>query len=353
MIAPHVIGPMHTKESGRAFTIGQIDPAKGYLHVFDDTSLEIVMRTLDTITDFVTYLAKKERFIQSGRLFWAAGEEDLLAYYLKDINYEGEHDFIFPNNIDAVSIDEGFWLDFVNNRQRAAQIQANRISSLWDMLIERFSTHVLRGTQYYTTHPGAAHAERILRFMARESRTRRRILAQSLMTILQTTPPSMKRTRVILPSNPGDPYYVFLLLPQLGFPDDEYRIVRYRFLESYCRVAKRSYPEAQDIIGIATETGLVTSEHRSEDAMYLDARQWTSEDQADAEQLQRDLGLLTNTIKLSGVEQEYPSVSGVRSRETTKQTASAMKGRDRNKSCSLREWEKVQKMLWTIMAQTD
>ena len=30
------------------------DPTKGYIHVFDDTTLAIVMRTLDSITDFVS-----------------------------------------------------------------------------------------------------------------------------------------------------------------------------------------------------------------------------------------------------------------------------------------------------------
>ncbi len=32
------------------FAVGQVDPAIGFMHVLDDTSLEIVMSTLDTIT---------------------------------------------------------------------------------------------------------------------------------------------------------------------------------------------------------------------------------------------------------------------------------------------------------------
>jgi hypothetical protein len=82
MIAPSILGDMHyasNKDNGIPFAIGQIGPTKGYIHVFDDTTLGIVMGMLDTITDFVTYLTKKEDFIQSDQLIIAAGEEDLLA----------------------------------------------------------------------------------------------------------------------------------------------------------------------------------------------------------------------------------------------------------------------------------
>ena len=45
------------------FVIGRVNPQKGYVHVFDDTSLEVVMKTLDTISDFIRYLTKKEELI--------------------------------------------------------------------------------------------------------------------------------------------------------------------------------------------------------------------------------------------------------------------------------------------------
>ena len=109
----------------------------------------------------------------------------------------------------------------------------------------------------------------------------------------------------MLPSKEGDPFYVFLLLPHLeGVPYAEYREVRMRLLEAYCLVTKLLYPHAQDIVGIATETGL--SEYRSEDAMYYDARGWGPEEQAEAQSLQEDLGLLTRTTMFKSTEKEYP-----------------------------------------------
>src|SRR5205823_13112073 len=106
-------------ENGRTrpFTIGQVDLAKGFVHVFDDTTLGIVMGTLDTITDFVQYLTKKEQFLTGGTAVFAAGEEELLAFYLKDINAEGDHDFIIPPDINGLAIQEGLWDDFIRSRE--------------------------------------------------------------------------------------------------------------------------------------------------------------------------------------------------------------------------------------------
>ena len=40
------------------FTVGHVDIAKGFVHIFDDTTLDIILQTLDTISDFVAYLIK-------------------------------------------------------------------------------------------------------------------------------------------------------------------------------------------------------------------------------------------------------------------------------------------------------
>jgi hypothetical protein len=86
MMIPDIIGQAHYQDGQLEvlpFAIGQVDPSKGFVHVLDDASLAILMTELDTIRDFVAYLQKKERFISSGRLACAAGEEELLAEYLK------------------------------------------------------------------------------------------------------------------------------------------------------------------------------------------------------------------------------------------------------------------------------
>jgi hypothetical protein len=53
-----------------------------------------------------------------------------------------------------------------------------------------------------------------------------------------------------------------------GVPYDEYRKTRLRILEAYLMVVKVLYPEAQDIVGIATG---YPGNDNSEDLLYLDA----------------------------------------------------------------------------------
>lgn len=273
-IAPSVIGDMHiyTKVSECIpFCIGQIDKNKGYVHVLDDTSLEVIMKTVDTISDFVQYLTKKEELIQSGKLISASGEDDLLAHYLQQIDKNGEHTFI-PETYDSMNtfvISEGIWNEFLRHPLRIAQIEANEISYSWDAIIEKFIYHITTGTSYEMSHPNIKTQEEVLRFLARENRTRRRLLAKSLLDFMHKTPPDMRGTRIISPSNPGDPYYLFLLLPKLSdISEEEYRKKRNKLLECYLLTLKLRYPNAIDVIGFATETGL--SSERSEDFMYLD-----------------------------------------------------------------------------------
>jgi SEC-C motif len=257
-------------------------------------------------------------------------EKTIFWLYLQKLNDEGEHDFVLQEDFDHITITEGFWEGFLHNPQHLAQIEANKPSYFWDQLIERFSKYIIDDTQYYTSHHGAKHSEQILRFMAREHRTRRRLLAKSLLEFVQKTPADFKAVRVVQPSKPGDPFYVFVLLPsQHAKTREEYREVRYKLLESYCLVTKRVNPDALDIIGISTDSEDPGS--TGEDALYLDARGWTAELEAEAKSLQEDLGLLTNVTMFSGNEEEYPDIDSLEEMKPSMQTL--MKGRDRNKPC--------------------
>jgi hypothetical protein len=277
--------------------------------VFDDTTLDIVMQTLDTINDFVAYLTKKERFLTGSQAVFAAGEEELLATYLAKLNEQREHDFVFPAEISAITLDEGIWEHFVESAERKAQLEADQISYAWDSLIEVFAKHLFAGTQFFSTHPGdIEEQEKAFRILAREPRTRRRLLATALRGIMEKTPSTHKAVRVLSPSRDGDPYYGFLLVPRLaGIGEKEYREGRHLLLMAYCQVTKVQFPDARLIIGFATETGYRDDYSRSEDLVYLDATEWTVAQDEDARGLQKDLGLLTKTERFSGTTEEYPS----------------------------------------------
>ena len=292
------------------FMIGDVGPTKPFVHVLDDESLIALMRSRDTVTDFLDYLTKREALLRGPILISATGEEQMLGLYLTRVNAGQEHDFtLVPDGQEppnAIHIDQGFWEAFQEHPGRIRQVEADRISYAWDHLIDSFGNHALQGTQHALTTAGIAETERILRFMARERRLYRRNLASQLMDMLETTPVTHRRIRVCLPHSPESPHYVFVLFPKpADVPYEEYRQVRGQFLTWSCLVARHVYRDATDIVGIATEPG-IKNEMRSEDAAYFDGRMWTPELEAEAVSLQRDLNILTTFTTHRSNMVEYP-----------------------------------------------
>ena len=306
------------------FTIGSIvDQREGFVHVVDDFTLDAILRTVDTVTDLAQYLERKEEFIQSGKLMLAAGEEELLAYYLKHADSDGLHQFEIPDDLDVVAIDEGHWESFQGHTDRIAQLEADRISYAWDDLIDEFAKHLLEGTQYFASTSSVHEQEAGLRLMAEENRTRRRMLSQSLRAVLELGEKQLRAARIVLPWKEGAPYYVLL---SLQWPEDkseeDYRAVRRGILEAYCMVVRLKYPDASVVLGIGTEP-LTTPGRvgRSEDFLYLDGTQWTDELQRDALERQVQLGILEEIRPYKVHVDEYP------------QGLDSKHGRDRNKPC--------------------
>ena len=304
MIDSHLDG--EEAHSGALFQIGHVSQSKGFVHILDDTTLEIVLKTLDTIADFTAYLQKKEALLCGSTHISAAGEEELLGHYLKDLNEQGQHDFVIPRGYSSVAYGEGQWSSFCRHEQRRSQLQANSISYAWDELIEEFTLHTFSGTHRTTTQKTIGEQEILYRWLAREPRTRRRTLAQALLGLTFKTPPGFRATRIVEPSFGGDPHFLFLVLPRTpNISDDDYRDTRQKLLGWYCLVMKLRYPSAVDFVGIATEAG-PSPEDRSEDLIYFDARDWTSELDREAREVQKELGLLTHVAEFRGIENEYP-----------------------------------------------
>lgn len=294
------------------FSVGHVDSQSGFVHVMDDFTLDVVLGTLDTISDFVGYLSAKENLVESGTILMAAGEEELLAHYLKNTGPDGRHAFTIPPAIDGAWFDEGGWEEFARNPQRLAQVEADKVSYAWDNLVEKFTYYATTGGSSYRTYDSISDFERSVRFMAREPRTRRRMLAKALLGIMERPEQGTERaTRVVFPSSHGDPYYVFLsLMRPAERSDEEYRAARRHLLEALCMTVRARWPEALDVVGVATDP--MGSKEMSEDLLYLDGRHWSGELQEEAEQLSRELNLLTNLRLRQGREHEYPDATGAR-----------------------------------------
>jgi len=297
----------------RPFTVGDLDENRSFIHILEDFSLEILMTTRDTISDFINYLEKRELLLRSGKAVFAPGEEELLAIYLSRLNDENEHDFIFDSSNpkddnDLMILEEGFWEEFKKNPQRIAQIEENKISYMWDSLIEKFNHYVFEGEQFHVSEGGIKDTEKILRFMAGESRFTRRFYSEIIIDLLKTTPKDFRRLTVLLPTLNRTHYYVFLLFPtHNSISYERYRNARIEFLKACCMVVKLEYPDATDIVGIATETGL-NNDNQTEDAIYLDARYWNSELDQEARDLKEKLEILTKAKFRNSKAKEYPDI---------------------------------------------
>lgn len=202
-----------TSQHDQPFTIGDLDPGRTFVHVLDDTTMDIVLETLDTIADFVRYLREKERVCRLEPAVAAAGEENLLAYYLTHLNDDGEHAMVIPSDANYIALDETFWPHFEQSDERRAQLDHDEVSYRWDALIERFAAHALTGTQYAATEPVLQSSEKVLRFLAAETRFRRRLLANALLEAVRNTPPNIRFLRVLPSQAAGEPMYVFVAFP--------------------------------------------------------------------------------------------------------------------------------------------
>lgn len=294
------------------FMVGKIDPNRGYVHVLDDISLYVLLNKIDTVIDFVEYLERKEHFVASGKLATAAGEVDLLAFYLSNLDEDDQYSFNLPIGAPPVTIAAGSWESFQHNPQHLAQIQANRVSYFWDALIERFNFHILNDSQYYRTKSGLAHSELLVRFLARESRTRRRFLSESFLGLIELGRKDPWKVRLAESALPNLPHYIFMVMSKpKEWSDDRYREFRRHTLAQYASILKVARPAALDIIGIAVSP---PGYPRSEDLLYLDARTWTVEDHREAEALQRRTGFLTDLIRREMLVETYPDPSRVQTR---------------------------------------
>lgn len=325
----------HIDENCLPFYVGIIDSTKGHVHVLDDTTLDILMRYLDTPADFIAYLEKKERLISNVNIA-SAGEEELLAVYLSNLNSDGEHDFDFPKEADLVALDESHWNAYITNPQAQEKLEADKVSYLWDELIEEFSKHIIAGTQHFTTHPEIRDSEVGMRMMARTSRFERRGLSEALLDFFSKAQGQFKAARYLISPQYGDTAYVFLLLKYLPEkPYEEYRIVRRNALELYLNGLKLRYPQLEHIVGMAFDSDI--GQGGSEDFMYLDARNWDSSGDEQLEKTLKELNILQsdpskNITRLH--RQEYPEL--VRQRIP-------MKNKDANKPCPCGSGKKFKK----------
>lgn len=244
----HYANPFHIGfplESGR------------FTHVLDEMTVELLLEELDTVPDLVNYLACKEAFISKpGVVVSIPGEEELLARYMATIK-DGQHALpMIPEDVNFVGLPEGDWDAYSKSPQRAAKREADKVSYLWDSIIEHQSNFIRAGTAITLPDisPQRVNHERVVRAMAQQNRLVRRVCGADLQHVLSRDDPLGVFTRLQISGTPPKQAFVFLAAKrQTDMSYDQYRKNRTNHLTAYCNAIKVDMPTLQEAIGVSAE----------------------------------------------------------------------------------------------------
>ena len=261
---------------------------KGFAHVMDEASFLTLLNELNTISDFVSYLAVKEEFCGGqARVQFDGPEENLLAAYL----HNGRK---LPQNADVIVVGDGLWKQFVEKEEYRRKQEADKDSYVWDSLIERFAQDFLKGQLEFA--PSPSDTERAIRQIARENRFARRVLGKSFKEFLDNSQQIAAR----MMKSPSGVVYVFL-----ASPHGTAREVRQAELGNRCFVARGLNRECSHVVGIATER-YEKGKGFSLDLCNVFRPNWSADDQRLMEQMQKDLGYFARPKVTKESEDEYP-----------------------------------------------
>ncbi len=306
LIRTDIIGDAHAH---RPFSVGLGPAGKPFVHILDEFALEVILREFDTASDFLAYLAARERFLgDPNRLIIAPGEEQLVAAHL--LNMRGDDHWFVPapgageKEPDLISFDESHFESLQNRPEYRAKKQADRPSYIWDELIERFirlGDPKLAGEYFKQT---GQELEEGLRIIAAENRFNRRVLTRALRDALMKAVerPRRRFVRVVTSTQDPERVYIFLVLP--GGPEEsygEYRQHRVAVLHAYCRCAQLRFPEATTLIGIGIDHPVKNYNGGSEDLFVYRPMVLTEAERREVEKFRSELGILWHAVRPRGV----------------------------------------------------
>src|SRR5271166_2290196 len=195
MVCGRLKGGAHTDTAADdfvPFAFGDVDPDGPFVHVFDETALDIVLRELDTVSDFVRYLNQRETAIRGGRIIHAASEADLLAFYLQCKDEKGQPHFPDPADRQETAgsgfvLAPGQFSAYIAGLEYSREKAERQPSYIWDRLIRVFTDHIIAGTSVEIAGelPDPKRAEPALRIMALENRIMRQALGSTFADVLQ------------------------------------------------------------------------------------------------------------------------------------------------------------------------
>jgi hypothetical protein len=301
------------------FVVGDVGHGGSFVHVFTDLSLGMVLNEFDTVTDLVNYLRNRASFFRGSMNLSIRGEEELIPLYFRGYSSQSK-DYDIARAIATKSdrpnhvwIEGGFYEDMIKRPEYIARRERNKVSYLWDSLIERFAGHQLRGTATQIRPPGFERHEGVIRFMALEPRLSRRSHSEQLLHAIYGFRSDRDiAARTILPDHGrGSLAYLFLQMrPPPARSYEEYRRVRGYFLQLYAMALLHDHSTLDRVVGISTEPPLLFKEKRmSEELILAERSMLTTQQLAHAKEEKTEMGLGRVIASGTWKGQEFPSVS--------------------------------------------
>lgn len=305
-------GLSHNDYPDYPFTTGPLDSGKEFVHVFDELSLEILMREMTTVRDFVEYLAARKAFLLTpDTVITSAGEEQLIANYLMH-NDDNACPFLPISGATPklISFDETHYSALTARTDYKAMHEENKKSAFWDTLIEKF---IALGDPTIT-ELGANQlnheTELALRLMASETRLMRRELTFQFFDMMQRAKNGHygRRSRTLTTLQSPDILYIFLACPKLeGQTNEIYRRYRSAMLLAYAQCAKLRFPLATTVIALGFDHPLKDYRGGSEDLCVYIHGDYSADERAEVERLREQLGIYAGAnLTQDGTSFQFP-----------------------------------------------
>ena len=270
---------------GNDYSLKFGDFGKGFVHVFDEATLDVIFNELSTITDFINYLNEKEYQVSQNNIPLLYSEKDLLAFYLLngrslEINGDENQDktIIFENDIwDGLTQDEHY-----------LELKKFQISSVyWDKILDEFLFTFDRDELIVPMKRN--QLDKSIFYLALESRHNRVVLGQAIKEFINPKPGTFNTSRITHSPNNRKIIYVFLLRDASS--SDRMLILDELQLRLY--VAREILGEGDIAIGIGMDSE--NSAGYSYDLCTMDFSDWTKEDSKYSQQIQSQLGFYKQT----------------------------------------------------------
>jgi hypothetical protein len=265
----------------------------------------LLMRELDTASDFIAYLCERERVLgRPGVTVVARGEEDLLALYLQTMDETGAHHKLIdvPEGLpqpDTILVDSSLFRSLQDNPAYKRKKEADRVSYEWDRLVDRFIQLGDPSLHEAFMEQDAASSEHGLRLLAAEGRFRRRQLAATLIGAVQKVNPGERLGRVVYGGVENESVFVFLVVPKQDADTyEQYRAYRLSVLHAYCRIAKLQAPLGTVFVGIGLDNPHKNYRGGSEDLFVYSQDTWSDTDIHELERMRDELGILGANMQI-------------------------------------------------------